>query len=59
MKEFIVSFSSKIVGSHDYVYVVAKNADEALKIGKPMLNTRKLIPDFLNGYGRFHVCEVN
>jgi len=58
MKEYIVSFVSYIADSHDHVYIMAENKMEALKIGKSMLNTHKLVPDFLNKYGRFNVHEV-
>ena len=58
MKLFKVTFGSRIVGSHDYTYVMAENENEALKIAKPMLNTHKLSPDFLNQYSRYNVYEV-
>lgn len=57
-KIYKVSFGSRITGSHDHVYVVAESEKEALEKGKPMLNTHKLAPDFLNSYGRFNVCEA-
>ena len=58
MKAFIVSFGSRIIGSYDYVYVMANNAQEALEKGKPMLNTNKLYPSFLSSYGCFNVREA-
>lgn len=59
MKTFEVSFGSRITGSHDYVVVMAESEEEAMKIGKPMLNTHKLSPDFLNSYGRYDVVELS
>ena len=59
MKEYIVSFGSNIAGSRDHVYVMAESEMEALAKGKPMLNTHKLSPDFLNQYSRYSVREVN
>jgi hypothetical protein len=59
MRLFKVSFGSHIVGSHDHVYVMADNEQMALRIAKPMLNTHKLNPDFLNQYGRYAVSKVN
>ena len=56
-KEFIVSFGSNIPGSYDYVIVVAENKEEAFRIGKSMLNTHKLTPDYLNKHGRYNVTE--
>ena len=53
-----VSFCSRIAGSNDSVCVMAKSEQEALEIGKPMLNTHKLTPDFLNSYGRYSVEKV-
>jgi hypothetical protein len=50
-KEFIVSFGSNIPGSYDYVVVTAENREEAFRIGKSMLNTHKLTPDYLNKHG--------
>lgn len=58
MKTYKVCFGSNIVGSHDHVYVVANNEQEAFAKGKPMLNTHKLHPDFLNSYGRYSVYEI-
>ena len=58
MKTFKVSFGSRIAGSHDSVVVVAENEEEAFEKGKPMLNTHKLSPDYLNNYGRYDVVEV-
>lgn len=58
MKLFLVSFGSRIAGSRDHVYVMAKDANEALTIGKPMLDTHKLTPEYLNQLGRYDVCEV-
>ena len=58
MNLYIVSFGSHIAGSHDHVYVMSKNEYEALKIGKPKLDTHKLFPDFLNRCGRFSVSKV-
>lgn len=58
MKMYRVSFGSRIAGSNDSVFVMAKSEQEALEIGKPMLNTHKLIPDFLINYGRYSVEKV-
>ena len=58
MNLYSVSFGSNIAGSHDHVYVVAKDEHEAFMIGKPKLNTHKLVPDFLNQYGRFYISKV-
>lgn len=58
MKLFEVSFGSKIVGSNDCTFLMANNANEALEMGKKMLNTHKLVPNFLNDYGRWNVTEV-
>ena len=58
MKLFMVSFGSRIARSYDYVYVMAENSSDALKIAKPMLDTHKLVPDFLNEYSRYNVREV-
>lgn len=55
MNLYLVSYGSKIIGSNDFVYVIAESEKEALKIAKPMLNTHKLYPDFLNNYSRYHV----
>lgn len=57
MKIFRVSFGSNIVGSHDCVTVLAENEADALEKGKPMLNTHKLIPNFLNKFGRYNAVE--
>lgn len=46
MKLFEVSFGSKIVGSNDCTFLMANNANEALEMGKKMLNTHKLVPIF-------------
>lgn len=56
--KYKVEFKSNIIGSSDIVYVFAKCADDALEKGKHLLNTHKLIPDFLNQYGRFFVVEL-
>jgi hypothetical protein len=58
MNAYLVSFGSNIVGSHDSIVVMAKNETEALKKGKPMLNTHKLSPDFLNKYGSYSVRKL-
>lgn len=59
MKLFKVSFGSRIAGSNDFTYLMADNREEALKKGKKMLDTHKLVPDFLNTYGRYEVQEVH
>ncbi len=58
MKLFEVSFGSKIVGSNDCAFLMANDANEALEMGKKILNAHKLVPSFLNDYGRWHVTEV-
>ena len=58
LKLFYVSFHSNMIGSYDATYVVAENEAKALERAKPMLNTKKLVPNFLNDYGRFHVNEI-
>lgn len=57
-KLYCVGIRSNIPGGSDYTYVMAENEDEALKIGKPMLNYSTLTPDFLNQYSRFYVYEA-
>ena len=59
MRTFIVSFGNHIPGSRDSVVVLAYNSAEALEKGKIMLNTHKLVPDFLNQYSRYSVEEIN
>ena len=58
MKPFRVSFGSKIAGSTDSVIVLAENAEKAFEKARPMLDTHKLIPDFLNQYSRYMVYEI-
>lgn len=58
MEMYKVSFGSNITGSCDYVYVMAKSEQEAREKGKSMLDTHKLVPDFLNSYGRYSVEKV-
>lgn len=55
MKSFIVSFRSKIAGSHNHVCVMAKNETEALKKGKHMLNVPR---NFLKHQGRYDVHKI-
>lgn len=55
MKTYKVKFVSKIAGGSDHVFVIAESEQKALEIGKPMLNTHKLVPDFLNSYSRYSV----
>lgn len=50
MNLYLVSYGSKIIGSNDFGYVMAESENEALKIAKPMINTREFVPDFLNNY---------
>jgi hypothetical protein len=57
-KLYIVGIHSNIAGGNDHVYVRAENPEEALKIGEPMLDKHKLIPDFLNNYSRIYVDEA-
>ena len=57
-KVYRVQFGSRIAGSADSVVVIAQSEDEAMEIAKPMLNTRKLVPDFLNRYGQYFAEEV-
>lgn len=58
MKPFKVSFGSKIAGSTDSVIVLAESADKAFEKARPMLNTHKLSPDFLNQYSRYNIYEI-
>ena len=58
MNMYRVSFSSRISGGSDNVCIMAKSEQEALEKGKPMLNTNKLVPSFLNGYGRYSVEKI-
>lgn len=58
MKLFKVSFGSKISGSNDCTFLMANDENEALEMGKKMLNMHKLIPDFLNNYSIWNVMEV-
>ena len=53
-----VSFDNNIVGGSDSTYIIADSEEEALKKGKYFINTHKLIPDFLNTYGRYNVEKV-
>ena len=55
MKLYKVAFGSRISGSQDYCYVLAESEKEALDKGKEMLDTHRLIPDFLNKYGMYSV----
>ena len=55
MKLYKVAFGSRISGSQDYCYVLAESETEALDKGKEMLDTHRLVPDFLNKYGRYSV----
>ena len=57
-KIYRVRFGSRIAGSADSVVVIAQSEDEAMEIAKPMLNTHKLAPDFLNRYGQYFAEEV-
>ena len=58
MKEYKVYFRNNIAGSYDSTIILAENEFEAIEKGKPMLNTHKLVPDFLNKYGRYGVEEI-
>ena len=58
MKEYKVYFRNNIAGSYDSTVILAENEFEAIEKGKPMLNTHKLAPDFLNKYGRYGVEEI-
>ena len=58
MKEYKVYFRNNIAGSYDSTVILAENEFEAIEKGKPMLNTHKLVPDFLNKYGRYGVEEI-
>lgn len=58
MKAFIVCWHHHIAGGSDHVCVMAKDEREALQKGKPMLNTHKLHPDFLNNYGMYYVYKA-
>ena len=53
-----VSFKSRISGSSDYKYIIARSESEALKKGKILLNVRKLCNNTLNSYGRYHVERI-
>jgi hypothetical protein len=57
-KVFLVGVYSRIAGGNDCTYVLANNEAEALKIGVPMLDTHKLVPDFLNDYSKIYVREA-
>jgi hypothetical protein len=57
-KLYIVGIYSRIAGGNDHTYVMAENQEEALKIGEPMLDKHKLVPDFLNDYSRIYVREA-
>lgn len=57
-KLYIVGIHSRIAGGNDYTYVMAENPEEALKIGEPMLDKHRLVPDFLNQYSRIYVREA-
>lgn len=58
MEMYRVNFCSRIAGGNDSVCIMANSEQEALKMGKPMLNTHKLTPDFLNNYGRYKVKKA-
>lgn len=58
MKMYRVSAVSKLAGGNDNVCVMAESVQMAFLIGKPMLNTHKLIPAFLNGFVRYDVEEI-
>lgn len=58
MNMYKVSFGSRIVGSNDSVCVMAESEQAALNKGKLMLNTHKLVPDFLNKYSRYSVEKI-
>ena len=58
MKEYKVYFRNNIAGSYDSTVILAENEFEALEKGKLMLSTHKLVPDFLNKYGRYGVEEI-
>jgi hypothetical protein len=57
-KTYLVEWKSNIVGGSDCTYVSANNAQDAFYKAEPMLNRHKLVPDFLNDYGRFVVTLV-
>lgn len=54
-KLYKVEFGSNIAGSKDIVYISSENETNALNEAKPLLNTHKLVPDFLNKKGRYYV----
>ena len=58
LKMYFVEFGSRIPGSYDYTYVMASDPETALKLAKPMLETNRLFPDFLNKFGKFTVTEL-
>lgn len=57
-KLFLVEWRHRIAGGSDCTYVYATDVKDALERAKPMLDTHKLVPDFLNNYGRFVVTQV-
>lgn len=57
-KLFLVEWHHRIAGGSDCTYVYATNAKEAVAKATPMLNTHKLVPDFLNDYGKLIVTEA-
>jgi hypothetical protein len=57
-KLFLVKWHHRIAGGSDYTYVYATDEENAAAKAELVLNRHKLVPDFLNSYGRLVVMEV-
>ena len=52
------SWVTNIVGGSDIVYLLAENDLEAIEKAKSLLNTHKLVPNWLNNYGRLYIRVI-